>query len=80
MLLDLRRVRVLQRIELDVRERRKLEHRRKLIQDRIQLLQTALNGPDGRGISLSAETVMAQRMYLSMMKTKLQRIESELRQ
>ena len=72
---------MLRRIELDVRERRQLEQRRRRTEESIRALQAAVNGSDGLGGPfMPEETVVTQRMYLKMMETKLQRINAELRQ
>ena len=63
---------------LDQRERRELERKHRLIKERLSVLQAALKNHAGTGISIPKETLMAQRMYLKMMQTKLERIESRL--
>jgi hypothetical protein len=71
---------VLGRIQLDVHERRQLERKRTIIEERIRALQSALDG-DERGVPLIAqERAGTQRMYLSIMQSMLKRINSELRQ
>jgi hypothetical protein len=72
---------MLRRVELDVNERRQLEQRRRRTEERISVLEAALNGSDGLGVPfMPKEMAGTQRMFLKMMETKLQRINAELRE
>lgn len=51
-----------------------------LLENGFRVLQAALNTYDGFGASMPKETLLAQRMYLRMIKTKLERIDARLRQ
>jgi hypothetical protein len=71
---------MLRRIELDAHERKQLEGRRTLILERVRVVRAALTGSDRQNMVTTKEAAMAQRMHLRMMESRLQRIESELRQ
>ena len=65
--------------QLDGGELRRLQRQRTSLQERIRLLKAALSADNGSAAFVPKETMVTQRVYLSMMETKLERINAELR-
>jgi hypothetical protein len=71
-------VEMLGQIALKVNEVRQLGHKRALIEERACQLKASLSSINGVALFIPKETVMARRMHLSMMETKLARIDAQL--
>lgn len=65
--------------QLDGGELRRLQRQRTSLEVRIRLLKAALSADNGSPAFIPKETMETQRVYLSMMETKLERINAGLR-
>jgi hypothetical protein len=70
---------VIDKQQIDAQRRRTLEHRRAIAAAEVRVLRNALDSRNGLGVpGMHRDSIVTQRMYLSMMETKLARLEAEL--